>query len=95
MHDLNKYLALTSAEDIPESNIVISPNPSQNTIRVHSKDEQFTSYEIVDMNGIVTLEDELPSNDISIDISSLSRGVYFIQLTKIDGSTHKAKFVKE
>jgi hypothetical protein len=95
MHDLNKYLALTSAEDIPESNIVISPNPSQNTIRVHTKVEQFISYEIVDMNGIVTLEEKSSSNTISIDISSLSKGVYFIQLTKIDGSTHKAKFVKE
>ncbi|PKL80684.1 MAG: hypothetical protein CVV25_02990, partial [Ignavibacteriae bacterium HGW-Ignavibacteriae-4] len=86
---------LTSAEDIPESNIVISPNPSQNTIRVHTKVEQFISYEIVDMNGIVTLEEKSSSNTISIDISSLSKGVYFIQLTKIDGSTHKAKFVKE
>jgi len=67
------------AQDIKWS---IYPNPTQHILNVRSQ-ESFNAYKIYDLYGKLILEESIISqNNYQIELPSLARGVYLIQLQK-------------
>ena len=76
-----------------QSTIVVYPNPASANLYV--KGDALSNggrYSLFDTNGRMILSGSLTGNTSPIDISSISRGVYFL---KIEGSSQAAKIIKE
>lgn len=79
---------LTNVEDSSINSLQVNlfPNPASNILHIHNLNHE-TYAEIYDVTGMLVDKKEIISN--SIDISSLSQGVYFIN---IDNKT--SRFIK-
>jgi len=77
--------------------IDISPNPALNIIKIslNSSDKLIKNINIFDVYGKVLFSKESKSNEINIDISKYSNGVYFINCIMNDGSTVIKKIIKK
>ncbi|MCG3164302.1 MAG: Ycf48-like protein [Bacteroidia bacterium] len=64
--------------------IFIYPNPAKNLLVIELKDENHRNgiVSIVDMNGRVILQFNIPegNNRITVDVSSVNAGIYFLQV---------------
>jgi choice-of-anchor B domain-containing protein len=70
-----------SVNDETQSNFVMSPNPANNSINLNSANDMITNVSIVDVVGkTVYSEENINSNDKSIDVSSLAKGMYFVNI---------------
>ena len=77
--------------------LTISPNPAKEKITINSKSQlSFTSLIISNVEGKELINYSGNSIvDNTVDISGLSSGVYFIELTDIEGKHFTKKFVVE
>jgi photosystem II stability/assembly factor-like uncharacterized protein len=76
-----------------KNSIYISPNPASELITIENKSNtQINSITITDMNGRIILEDNTAHT--TLDVNSLSNGVYFIQFASEKGSITK-KLIKK
>ncbi|MFM2225968.1 MAG: hypothetical protein RJA07_2170 [Bacteroidota bacterium] len=75
---------------------IVYPNPASQSIVVSSK-SLVNTIEVRDVLGRVVIQQIKNSStqQIQIDVSSLSSGLYFIKATDIKGNTMNGKFVKE
>lgn len=89
---------LVDTEDLDtENKISILPNPAKDAINIELNDLGFKKYklEILSSNGkILRTEDELTTNLVKLNVSSLSTGFYFIRIVSEKGTVIK-KFVKQ
>ena len=71
-------------EDTPFSKgIILYPNPSSDKINIVSKNQNITSISVVDITGKVLINlKNIDSLQTTIDISSFSKGIYFINLNE-------------
>jgi len=69
----------------------VYPNPAANTLTISTQVQQIKNMSILDMSGkhLKTY----PSTDLTLDISSLRRGMYILQLNTADGIAH-SRFIK-
>lgn len=77
--------------DIEAIRFSIVPNPSSSVISISGIELVNTNVRIYNTNGIVVLEEDLINN--SMNISNLSKGVYFVSLT-INGTEITRKIIK-
>ncbi len=91
--DININRSATTAinEVSGDTDVSISPNPGSNYIEI-SCPVAITEYSVYDVSGNVLMKNVY--NNSTIDISSLSKGIYFINIKTIDKS-YIRKFVKE
>jgi hypothetical protein len=78
-------------------NFKLYPNPASNYISVESSDFDLNknySITISDIQGQQLFQQSLDNSNITLDISGLSRGIYFLKFNSVDGFAVK-KFVKE
>lgn len=86
----NGVLSNTQAT-LPESKIVLHPNPANDYIFVAGINE-FTDYRIYDANGRIHKTGKIPTLN-QLDISTLSSGIYFISfMNTVDNEV--VKFIK-
>lgn len=82
-------------EQFREDNLTISPNPATNRINIvlpiTSSTQQISIY---NMNGRKVIEQQTGGSTTSIDISLLSGGLYFVQIT-CGAEVWKGKFIKD
>jgi Secretion system C-terminal sorting domain len=71
--------------------VTISPNPAKNYAEIHSKDLNFETVFILDINGRMILSKKAHNN--IIDLSLLSPGLYLLKLNTDKGSITK-KIIK-
>jgi hypothetical protein len=97
---LNKYSNISlSSNDFKENSISFWPNPVNDILNITTKDFGFSndaSVSIYDITGreILRVSDYNNPNAMSIDVSSLSNGVYIVNLT--DGQqTMNSRIIKE
>jgi hypothetical protein len=91
-----KYAADTATNTVQElSNLGVSfyPNPTNNVLTVSLETEKMGNISIKGLDGRELLSEEIFGRK-SIDVSSLSSGVYFIQFTNQSGVKASAKFIK-
>lgn len=83
------------------TNFNLFPNPAINTISIDNSDQLATDepVKIMDSKGFIQYCQwiRLPgvNNYISLDVSSLSSGIYYIHTTTLDGEFKAIPFVKE
>lgn len=75
-----------SKEENLHSNIKVYPNPARGNLRISSTVD-FWQIEVVDQNGKVLITNENSSSNkaVTLDVSSLGRGVYFVKARTKEG----------
>jgi len=71
---------LSSVSENPDvQQVTIFPNPTKDQLTIHSKSIEESTISIKDISGRIMITCGIPSNaHISIDVSSWSRGIYFV-----------------
>ncbi len=87
-----KVTTLTVAEYIDQNNITLFPNPTNKELSIDLKKNLVGKYQIVDVSGKIIFEKPFETQLISIDVSRLSEGVYYVI---IKDSTGQAITTKE
>ncbi len=83
-----------SEEHSSQQNISLFPNPSNEAITITTNNEKILSLNILNLLGCTVLENNGNQNKITIDTSTLSKGIYFVQMKTANGIAVK-KFVKQ
>jgi hypothetical protein len=78
---------------VEKSKTSIYPNPSSNWIHINSEQE-FSSFSIYNVSGQQVLCHNL-NTDQRLDISSLSKGMYFLKLENDGQEIETLKLIKE
>jgi hypothetical protein len=71
--------------------LTIAPNPAKNIITVYGSN--LKQINIVDLNGKTVITNQLNSNSTKLVISNLSKGVYVVKASYIDGSVKMEKLL--
>ena len=94
LEEIEDYQDITGIEDKFTNNVSIYPNPAKDRlyIETESEIEEVIVYDIYGRHQVT----ETPSHQemISIDISNLNSGVYFVKINTAEGNIVK-RFVKE
>ncbi len=80
------------------NSLEIYPNPTGNLIYLKAKEDlNISTISIINEIGMVIIEKviDVPFNEINIDISMLSQGVYFVQITNKEKLSIIKKFIKK
>jgi hypothetical protein len=86
----------TGISNIDENNtITLAPNPADNQLIIHSaKPLQKASIRLMTINGkLMQQEENLNGSDLTVDVSALSAGVYFVEIMNAT-TVSRMKFVK-
>jgi hypothetical protein len=77
--------------------IFLNPNPAKDvlSIALNSNNEKIKNCKILDLNGREVIIKEVNNINPQLDISSLSKGIYIIEITTKMGDIVREKFVKE
>lgn len=75
--------------------VFIYPNPTNGILKIDSKN-QFLSFKLYNLSGQLIKSDDISKNQLqSIDINSIPKGVYLIQLFGENGEINTLKIIKE
>lgn len=74
------------------SNFAIFPNPANEKIKIQST-ENYTSINIIDVTGKIVKQFSKPLTEI--DVSSLNKGIYFVQIFNEDIKLQTIKLIKK
>ena len=89
-------IAANITADFPlVQNLFIYPNPANNSINIVTNEFNVGELKIFNTNGQLVYKDALESikeNNLDIDITSFSPGIYFVQLT-VDNQHKTGKFL--
>jgi len=91
-------MTTSTSNPILNQSISIFPNPAttQLTITLENSSYSVQSLRVIDISGKVQLQEKWQGdNRQEIDISDLSQGLYFLQLTYEHGQIHNTKLVKK
>jgi hypothetical protein len=87
-----EIVASLSVEDYRTQKIQVFPNPAKEELRLTSN-KIINKISIIDINGRLLNSLEVSNNEYSLDISKLSKGVYFLQIQSGELKSIK-KFIK-
>lgn len=72
-----------------ENKIIVSPNPTSNSITIKSSNLPIKRFSISDLNGRVIISSENLNNTmLDINVDFLENGMYFVIITDTDNITH-------
>ncbi len=80
-------------EQLSDNQIKLFPNPVTTELKINSS-FQLNNFMIINSVGAVILKDNL-SNSRSINVSSLSDGLYIIKMQDKSGKYYQSKFLKQ
>ncbi len=84
-----------SVEDFEKTSLSLYPNPVLDFISIDNPDNiQINAVSVIDMNGRELLNNKYTNTNNTINLSNLSKGIYFIQLNTEKGILSK-KIIKE
>ena len=78
--------------DAKKNDVLMYPNPSRNQLYINSN--QIESITLIDSNGKIVLQKHVNSSE-SIDITSITSGLYVAKLNFKNGNNSVQKFIKE
>lgn len=82
--------SVLSISEFEQNQFSVFPNPTNAILNV-KMDKQINAIKVVDISGRIAAAKVL--SESSIDVSSLANGIYFIEISTIDGQFRK-KFIK-
>jgi hypothetical protein len=87
---------VSSTETIPDSRVSVFPNPSKDKIFIKLLKQTDSKVEVYSLEGKVCFSGNYNSENISVDISDLPKGLYIINIKSQDGSINsRKKIIKE
>lgn len=93
MYNISSTAGITDFNETPS--ISIYPNPAKDFVIIFNPFKTNSSYTVFDILGNQILNGEINSSDsVSINISSIPQGIYFIRLSNLTGISTK-KIIKE
>ena len=90
---LTEFVSVLKVDSFLNNQTIIYPNPTSNVLNIESK-TNISNIEIIDINGRSLLSKPLDSNSTSINVESLSKGVYFVKVSNEKGNFVQ-KFIKK
>lgn len=87
---INNFTLDTKNTASKEANIVLSPNPVENTFTVHS-DQRIAKIEVYNSLGQIVLT----GNNNTANVNQLHNGIYTCKIYQADGSVTTKRFVKQ
>lgn len=93
---VTKTKYIDEQENTQESNLVIYPNPTNQTFSISFSEaqESVKQVRIINMQGKVVLSQENPSNNV-VNIANLPVGMYVVRVLGQSGKEYAVKLVKE
>ena len=77
-----------------EINVSVYPNPTTGLFRIQNTGSKIQSVEVYDVFGKLISSTEVNDNDVTIDVSNYTKGVYFTRIRTENGTVTK-KVVKQ
>ena len=92
----SQTLVSTSVNEISNDfNLQINPNPAHDLLNIQST-SKINSIELIDIAGkSIQMENQLSKENMSLDLSGISPGIYFVRITDQNKSVTTRRFVKE
>jgi len=92
----SQTLVSTEVEEIQSSTFwKVSPNPAHDLLNIQSA-SKINSIELLDITGkSILIENQLSKDNMSLDLSGISPGIYFVRITDQNKSITTRRFVKE
>jgi hypothetical protein len=91
--NLSVSIQWTGIESNRNENLSVYPNPVNSVLSVQSSKADIIEIQIVDLSGSVMECTIVNANQNTIDVSALSRGIYFVKIRTTNGNT-VVRFVK-
>lgn len=73
--------------DLKEYFFKLYPNPTSSQINLLFDDLEFKTIQLIDVLGNMVLIQQNKSNNLQLDLSSYSKGIYFVKVTSSEGSS--------
>jgi uncharacterized repeat protein (TIGR01451 family) len=89
---LTEFVSVLNSDSFTSNQTIIFPNPTSNILNIESKNT-ISTIEIMDINGRSLLSKKQKTTSTSINVESLSNGIYFVKVTSENGDFVQ-KFVK-
>jgi uncharacterized repeat protein (TIGR01451 family) len=95
--DVNSITTAVQSMKQESGNLEIYPNPCASQLKIKNYELEMEGIRIYNVLGEVVLQSKInnPKSEITLDVSALQSGIYFIQLTTINQQLTNKKFVKE
>lgn len=90
---LTEFVSVLKVDSFLNNQTIIYPNPTSNVLNIESK-TNILNIEIIDINGRSLLSKSQNSSSTSINVESLSKGVYFVKVSNEKGNFVQ-KFIKK
>lgn len=79
-----------------DTRINFYPNPCKRILNIENPDRRIKHFQVLSVSGAVLMrQEEVETNTVSIDLSSLAPGLYFLHAEDGDGGVRIGKFIKE
>jgi hypothetical protein len=85
---------LLSNPEFNESSVSLYPNPVQNILNIQNTASNLSKVQIYDLNGRLLQNHALQTNEVSLDVSQLTSGVYLVVLENEMGNRITRKIMK-
>lgn len=82
-------------EEITNASALVYPNPTSNVLNIEVKNTEASSLNVYGVDGKVVLTSSLTGAQSTVDVSNLNNGVYFYNISTIDGNVMNGTFIKE
>lgn len=84
----------TNNLELENSNIILYPNPSNDSITIKNLSNYAVSHVVIrDLNGKIVYSEKVNFKQINIDVSFLQKGAYFVDCI-IEGTRKTLKLIK-
>ncbi len=76
----DKDILLSVNNNVWDPSISIYPNPASDIVNIKIEDSEISSYELYDMQGKIVLQNFVNDNQATLNVNSLTNGLYIISL---------------
>lgn len=92
----SNYNFLSVSNTQVEQSLVFYPNPTKGILNIFNKNTNNMSFDIISLTGQKLMTKNITSDQLTIDISHLSKGVYIVKSTDmVTGSSKTQKIILE
>ncbi len=77
--------AVLATNTFEKSSFIVSPNPSNNVWKIASTEIEIKSAQVIDVLGKVVYSNNTISNEVIIDATTFTNGIYFAKIASVNG----------
>ena len=88
------FVKSTSVEDAMLTNVLVAPNPFTTQLRLVCNGAT-GRYDLLNAQGVVVRSGNMDGNEVMIETTDLTSGLYLLRLTAENGATKTITVVKE